>query len=275
MINLKFYDGKNSQPRLALALISVNNMGGIDTMENHDSLRKLIEVALKEKGLTLHRLAKKFGIGYSTLRRFMQGEGEPSYSTITAIVFGLLHPSEAAKFFLENYPDMPITKSSAFYARKGFDSTPQEFEPKFLTRDEFLAFIITQSKNRVNRSKLKSFIGHKADKAIDKLLDDEVIRESGDDLYSLASDVILNEHSTNLANIKHTIDEFDVDSLDVPGNLYGLRFQGLNDAGLHEMHKLCFEFLDRADQILFNSAFRGEKVLVCGLVQTILEGDFK
>jgi transcriptional regulator with XRE-family HTH domain len=243
-------------------------------MDRHEPLRKLVEQATQaSRNVTLHRLAKKFGVGYSTLRRFMQKEGEPGANTISALVHGLLKPADAAKFLQDNYADLPISKSASFYASHGLQAPAGEFEPRKFSREEFLAFVITQSRNRVSRQSLKAFIGHKADKAIEKLSEDGVLEVTEGEVRSKADDIVIYDDDGMLSNMKLALEEFDKDCLDVPGNMYTLKYQGLNDEGVNQMHRLCFEFLERADAIMFNPKFKGDRVLLCGLFQNLIEGD--
>ncbi|RYF41552.1 MAG: hypothetical protein EOO38_20590 [Cytophagaceae bacterium] len=65
---------------------------------------ELVEMALASRSMTLHRISKKCGVGYSTLRRLMQNESTPAESTVTSIVTGLLPRQEAAAFFRNHYP---------------------------------------------------------------------------------------------------------------------------------------------------------------------------
>ncbi len=238
-------------------------------MSKRDALTTLLEAELeRSKHMSVRCLANKCKVGYSTMRRILQSEGQPAEDTIVSIVVNLLPVDQAAEFLKEHLPH--YGRFFSRFATQTFGKDESDGALEKFTEAQFLAFLLVYSRGKMQRLELESFLGRRCKGEIDTLIQSGLFLLEGDAVCARSENILYHDADATLQQIKYLADNFNVGGLDQAGNAYALRFEGLNDKGVDRLHRAVFRFLTEIDEIMFDESNKGDHVLAVGLMETVV-----
>lgn len=132
-------------------------------MRKIDALTELLRAELeKSKHLSVRGLASKCKVSYSTMRRILQGKGEPNDDTIVNIVVNLLQVEQAAEYLNTHLPH--YEKFLSRFEKKSFVREESDGQLDTFSEAQFLAFMLVYSRGRMSTKDLDNFLGERSKK---------------------------------------------------------------------------------------------------------------
>ena len=217
----------------------------------NEELRIAIDSWLQKKGNSLLRLAKKSGLGYSTVRRIVQNEQIPSIKTQLMVGTVVLDPEKCMELFKDQIPGIFIV---------GGGRTKNGVE----TRDELLSGpvshgIISLAVRGTTREEIQTEFGRRGVEELERLMDSGVLAIKNEQIFSENIDISAVGDickTVQLSAEQYTPENF------VSGCWWS---EGWNPQGIVELANACTEFTTKVAVLAKNEKFRGSLSATVGM----------
>jgi lambda repressor-like predicted transcriptional regulator len=218
------------------------------------ALRLAVDAWLEKKGNSLLRLAKKSGVGYSTVRRMVQNEQEPCLKTQVLVGTVVLGPSNCLEMFKDEIPGL-----KAFHL-VGCEKVADGSE----TREEFLSnstshAVISLAVRGTTREEIKEEYGRSGLEKLDSLLEDKVLRIEKDKIF--AENFDLTTQGDICRSVQLSAEKFCPENY-VSGSWWS---DGFNAQGILALTNLCTEFNAKLEAINKSESLKGEYSSTIGM----------
>ena len=203
----------------------------------------LSEYLRRHKYHSLHTLAQKSGIGYSTIRRLAQGEaGKPNADTVINLIDAALTPEERIVFLKKHFPKISNILEDIYHSPH--QNHQNETENIFLKKSlHSFIFNMAATTHGTTVSAIKRLKGEHGLRALEELLAHEVlyrdqkdrIRYRSDGWNTGNADIILDQ-------IRFGTEFFDKSLLGTDAARMAHVTGSVNMRGLRKIHALCTQF---------------------------------
>ena len=151
-------------------------------------LKILIDDFIERKGWTLHSLAIKAGVGYSTLRGYYALRGNPRWNTVSEILDVVTSPSTKLEFMEKHFPRQaryfsPRTRYEGSVTREHIDS---DLKNILQSEPHNRLFNMASTDGGLTLEQTRRVAGDMGVKAVTDLVDAGIIKESDGVYYTAA-----------------------------------------------------------------------------------------
>jgi transcriptional regulator with XRE-family HTH domain len=214
-------------------------------------LQQAIDQWLEKKGNSLNKLAKKAGVGYSTIRRALQNEQDSSPRTLLLIGAVVLSPERCMAIFKGQFPE--------FFMVGAKETTNGELVRDRLMSDNFSHGIISLAMRGTSRDEVKEEYGRYGLETLDDLLKEGVISEKDGAIY--AENIDINSIDDVCKAVKLSADQL------CPNNLISACWwsEGWSPQGIVTLARACTELTAKVADMRHNPKLRGELSATIGM----------
>lgn len=196
------------------------------------------------KTRSLMGLATKSGVAYTTIRRMLQCEQNPSLSTALSVMQVVATDEQIVEFAKKHWPD----KASIIekHAQLSKDVDKEALFAAISDPDSFQLLCLSSMDEGVSASDAFRIVGARAERKLEKLLSIGIIEEKRGHFYSkefLLSDL------RPIANAIHNSAELLVRGYEYQAEAATWQVDGLNEEGIRAVKTLVKEFAEKLQDI--------------------------
>ena len=238
-----------------------------------DDIEEVIEKYLqKSKYYSLHTLAQKSGIGYTTIRRLAQKEaGRPNADTVINLIDAALGPAERIAFLKKHFPKISNLLEDV-YKNQNHNSY-NEAERHFLRKSlHSFIFNLAATARGTTVDTIKRIKGEHGLAALDEMLMHEVlhkdrfnkVRYRSEGWNTANADIILDQ-------IRFATDYFDKSLLGTDAARMAHITASVSGDAMKKVHKLCTKFFYDLLEIQKNPENLGDIPIFIDMMMNVMD----
>ena len=241
-----------------------------------EDIEEVIErYLLKNRYHTLHTLARKSGIGYTTIRRLAQKEaGRPNADTVINLIDAALPPPERVTFLKKHFPKISNMLEDV-YNNQSFPSTIDSISDFLRKSLHSFIFNLAATANGTTIDDIKRLKGEHGLKALDELILNEIlIRDRKNRIFyktkgwnTANADIILDQ-------IKFSAEYFDKALLGTDAARMAHITASVNSEALKKVHDLCTKFFYDLTAIQKDPDNQGNIPMFVDMMMNVLDAHY-
>lgn len=192
-------------------------------------------------------LAKKSGVGESTIRRILQREVKPNFETILNILNITSELSEIKHIINNEFPDIGRVMSSVFNNNNKTKVLPDELEKIAQTYEGTLIFCLAGGRRKTKYDDVVKLLGKKGEKVLNNLIDLNAIKIENNYVTSNIEIVLNSETLKSIAvNLLH---QFDMDKIGKSPTALIAESETLTNEAILEINKIIWNAYEQISKI--------------------------
>lgn len=205
------------------------------------------------KNRTIATLAKKAGVGQSTLRRIVQGQANnPEFETLIAILKVILSNEELAEFIEKINPDIGNTMRHIYSNTYTRELTADAINRILEDEVSYFVFQLANFKGGTTREDVLRLMGQSALYTLDHMIDTEYLHESGGVITSKRKKFAISNVKTTLKTIQHLISRFDTSLIGTDAATITTLNGSVNHTGLKKIRKIVLKAAEEINTVRDN-----------------------
>ena len=222
----------------------------------------------------LSTLSRKCDIPYSTFRRIAQGECEPNFAQLFAILAVTMPTNELRDFLKSNYKKTYETFGALFKAESTLSNPKYTEHLRNPLKSEI--FAIASVRIGTTKERIEKLFGERGMQALQELIESEILNcdTSGkitfkNTYYSMNVEQILLEFS-------HRTSQFQNDLLGTKAARISMLTESVSKAALEELHEWTNEYIKKVYALFEDPESEGPHPVYVGLLMNLLDAtEFK
>ncbi len=218
---------------------------------------------LKNSNLTLVNVEEKTSVPHSTLRRIMNGTGNPSAEAVIKIYRSLGFDSELVSYMRDHHPEIATImaiKSSHNQEYKFVNDSDREY---FISEDFFAIITMAYTSNGTTEKEILEEFGKMGLSRLQELLERGLIKKDASDRY------LGNKHEDyqlSYADTKRRIElalrYYKLNEAGKVNNWMSFQTESLNEDGLNALKSLQQKHFKERKELIFNNPMYNGKLKV-------------
>lgn len=237
-----------------------------------EDLKQLIDQYLNaHRSRSLATLSRVSGVAYSTLRRFSQGEGNPTAEPVLKIVDATLGSKDKVDFIGKHFPEIARTIQ---HAKVYEHSAPRDDLKQFYMRDPhnfILNLVINHQGSSVDD--IMRLTGERGVAALDELVEHGLLsRDYRTGRVTYADESLFgSDCDMALAQIKRSADYFDRTLIGTKAAKLAHLTAPVNLEGLHKIHGLVSDAIIQICKLKDDPRYAGNIPFFVDLIMNVLD----
>jgi hypothetical protein len=214
-----------------------------------DALKQEIDAYISARSTrSIASLARKCGLGYSTIRRLAQGEATPELSTVVTVIGAIKSKDDFLMFLKEHFPKEGSVFEQHFVTTSQFSDESLDY---FL-RDEISSYIIhlTATHSGSTVENISRILGERGLAKLDDLVDAGFIeRNKEGKLHFYKESFAITNFETFLKNIQLHVGYFNLKNLGSDAALLAHQTQSVDAEGLRLLKEAGIQYCAKIAEI--------------------------
>jgi len=214
-----------------------------------DALKREIDAYLSARpNRSIASLARKSGLGYSTIRRLAQGEATPELSTVVTVIGAIQSRDGFVSFLKEHFPKEGSVFEQHFVTTSQFSEEGLDY---FL-RDEISSYIIHLAATHAGTSvaDISRILGERGLAKLDDLIDSGFVEKNREgQIRFYKESFAFTNFETFLQNIKLHAGYFNLKNLGSDAALIALQTESVDAEGLKELKQAGVDYCNKIAEI--------------------------
>ncbi len=226
------------------------------------------------KSRNLSSLSRKTKVAYSTIRRIMQHEVEPSIVSALAISDVIMTVDEKLVFLKSHYPSLGGVIENFYGNRvKSTNSHTREILSEYLRKEPHnRIFNMAATKCGVSYEQVARLTGEMGIDALNEMLENDLLVEAKNNVYKYHEDNwALFNASDLLTQLRHNVDHVDPKLIGTDGASLVHATGAIKKEKVPEVKKLIVKFANELAALKDNEDSEGNVHFFCGLTYSLYD----
>lgn len=238
---------ENSSP------VVITNDGDINTNKCERVKACIASYLLKNSSLTLVNVEEKTSVPHSTLRRIMNGSGNPSAEAVIKIFRSLGYDNELVSYMRDYHPEIATImamKSSHNQEYTYINSTDSEY---FASEDYFAIITMAYTTDGTTEKEITEEFGRTGLNRLIELLERGILRKDSNDRYLGKIDNYQLSYSDTKRRIEFALRHYKLNEAGKVNNWLSLQTESINEEGLKALKSLQQKHFNERKELIFNN----------------------
>lgn len=162
------------------------------------------------KSRSVATLARRAGVGQSTVRRLLNGTAvNPDFETLIAVLKVIYTADEAMAFIKTIDPELSKHIEAIYGGLPAAEPTDKRLNRLLEDENSYVIFQLASMEPGTNRESLIRILGEKAEADLDYMIDQGIVSESNGVISARVKDFAISDVHTALKTVLHLIRRFD------------------------------------------------------------------
>jgi len=207
---------------------------------------------LKNPNLSLVNVEEKTSVPHSSLRRIMNGSGNPSAEAVIKIFRSLGYDDELLTYMRDYHPEIATIMASKSSHNQEFTFVNESDREFFVSEDYFTIVTMAYTSNGVTEVEIQEEYGRVGLSRLQELLERGIIKREGDRYLGK-----IEKYKLSFADTKRRIElamrHYRINEAGSINNWMSLQTESINDEGLKALKSLQQKHYNERKELIFNN----------------------
>jgi transcriptional regulator with XRE-family HTH domain len=241
--------------------VVVNNDGDINAKKCERVKACIDSYLLKNSNLSLVNVEEKTSVPHSTLRRYMNGSGNPSAEAAIKIFRSLGYDNELVSYMKDYHPEIATIMAMKSSHNQEFTFISETERDFFVNEDYFTITTLAYTTNGTTEQEIAEEFGRSGLVRLNELLDKGIVKKVNNRYVGNIERYKLSFSDTK-RRIELAMRHYKLSEAGNINNWMSLQTESINEAGLKALKSLHQENYNKIKELIFNNPMYSGNVKV-------------
>lgn len=224
------------------------------------------------KSRSVATLARRAGVGQSTVRRLLNGTAvNPDFETLIAVLKVIFTADEAMAFIKTIDPELSKHIEAIYGGLPAAEPTDRRLNRLLEDENSYVIFQLASMEPGTNRESLIRILGEKAETDLDYMIDQGIVSESNGVISARVKDFAISDVHTALKTVRHLIRRFDTSLGGTSASALSTLVGAVSEQGLIDIH----DEIERSTRVIDSIRQRnpGKLPVYVNILMNLLDSD--